>query len=267
MKRLELSHAALLPLLLTLHSCDARLLTSTPRPRQASLLQLDGDIFLTASSRWCVSVSEACEEAADALLTLAVAQLDPEWPGSACAPASADRSLALGADPLQPQDHHHARDREGAGPPRHLSHSLSDDLGAEAPQPSPLSESGKQGRLALRRATELASRLDCAKDAEDDHAAPVEKNMASRLVAGSARLGGWAARRTVRVTRRGTRTVWHTACCCCTSLSGVMDMMLDSSTKEFALGYMLGEAFGDLIYSFVDDVVTPLMQVTTRKLL
>ena len=46
-------------------------------------------------------------------------------------------------------------------------------------------------------------------------------------------------------------------CCCCNSFSGVLDLISDPATKEFALAFIIGDVFGKLCYAVVTEFITP----------
>ena len=62
---------------------------------------------------------------------------------------------------------------------------------------------------------------------------------------------------TTKMTRGGRTLTRSILCCCCISLSGVVALLEKDETKEFALAFIIGECFGDLIHAFVSSVVTP----------
>ena len=66
-----------------------------------------------------------------------------------------------------------------------------------------------------------------------------------------------------KATRRAVRSILFCpvsfACCFCTSIHGVLELMRSENTREFALAVVVGNAFDTFISSFASDVIYPAM--------
>ena len=73
-----------------------------------------------------------------------------------------------------------------------------------------------------------------------------------------------AASLALQTARRGRgpllRCIRSCLYCPCDSINGVLDIVSDPNTRDFALAFIIGEAFGALISDFVESTVTPLLR-------
>ncbi len=55
------------------------------------------------------------------------------------------------------------------------------------------------------------------------------------------------------------RPVRAVACCCCWSTAGLAKLLTDPGTQQIAVAFVVGDQFGKLIYSLVNNLVAPLL--------
>lgn len=75
------------------------------------------------------------------------------------------------------------------------------------------------------------------------------------------------ARQTSKKLKETSTTAVHTvacmpirmACCLCTSMHGVLQLMRSETTREFALAVVVGDAFNAYIQSFAEDLIQPIL--------